>query len=97
MPGSPANSRANRDRRGAGHADADARLEDAVPLGHAAEPLVVVRAVQRVGERADELPGRVARELRVAVERDHVPHAVAAGRSGRRPCRTRTGRRGARR
>ncbi len=63
---------------GAGNADADPRLEDAVSFGHAAELLVVKRAVQRVGEGAGELARRIARKLRVAVERDHVPHLFQA-------------------
>ncbi len=40
-------------------------------LGHAAE----ARPVQRMGHRADELPRRVAGQLRVGVERDDVAHA----------------------
>ena len=60
-------------------ADAHAWLQYAVPLGH---PLgarwhagaIETRTVQRVCHHADELPRRVARQLRVGVERDHVLH-----------------------
>ncbi len=60
-----------------GQARADPRLQDAVAarhhrrLGRAAE----ARRVERVRHRGDELPGGVARQLRVGVERDHVAHA----------------------
>ncbi len=54
-------------RQAAGHA----RLQDAVPLGDALQPLVVSRAVQRVRHRSDELPRRVARQLGIRVEGDH--------------------------
>src|SRR5687768_8040050 len=57
----------------AGNADADARLEDAVAFGHPAELLVELRAVERMGHRADELPGCVARKLGVTVKRDDIP------------------------
>ena len=36
--------------------------------------LVVARAIQRMRHGSDELPGRVARKLRVRVEGDHVSH-----------------------
>ncbi len=58
----------------AGYADANARLKDAVSLGHAPELLVIVRAIQGVSHRSDKLPRRIARELRVAIQRDHIPH-----------------------
>ena len=35
---------------------------------------IAVLAIQRVRHRADELARRIARQLRVGVERDHVPH-----------------------
>src|SRR5439155_3814792 len=63
--------------RRARQAHADPRLQDAVALddtrrfGATAE----ARPVQRVRHRADELPGRVARQLGVGVERDDVAHA----------------------
>ena len=73
----------------AGHRDGDARLQDRVALGDAAARLVEDRPIQRVRHRADQLPRRVARQLGVAVEHDHVldvaqPRRVADdGREGR--------------
>ncbi len=49
-----------------------ARLHDAVARGHALARGVVVRAVQRVRHRTHELAGRIARQLGVGIERDHV-------------------------
>ena len=60
-------SRPVRARQAVGHA----RLQDAVPLEDALQPLVVPRAVQRVRHGSDELPRRVARQLRIRVEGDH--------------------------
>src|SRR2546421_11501 len=40
-----------------------------------ADTLVVMRAIERMRHRAHELNGGLARELRVAVERDDVLHA----------------------
>ncbi len=53
-----------------------ARLQDAVAVGHDLLALVVVRAVQGMRQRADELAGRVARQLRVGIQRDHVLHLL---------------------
>ena len=62
---------------GAGQADADTGLQNAVAPDHARCRGFAAEAwpVQRMGHRADELPRRVARQLRVGVERDDVAHA----------------------
>ena len=60
-------SRPVRAGKGVGHA----RLQDAVPLGDPLHPLVVARPVQRVRHGSDELPRRIARQLRIRIERDH--------------------------
>ena len=57
-------------------ADTHARLQDPVPFGHQLVPgapalAAETRAVERVRHHADELPRGLARQLRVAVERDH--------------------------
>ena len=54
--------------------DTDARLEDAVPLGDTATRRIERRPIQRMGDDANQLPGGVARQSRVAVERDAVTH-----------------------
>ncbi len=64
----------------AGQADAHARLQDSVSFGDrpaAAALAVAAKAgpVQRVRHHADQLPRRIAGQLRVGVERDHVLHA----------------------
>ena len=58
----------------AGQTDTDARLQDAVALGHdrAVIAAAEARPVQRVRHRRDELRGGVARQLRVGVQRDDV-------------------------
>ena len=61
---------------GTGDADADARLEDAVSLGHAAELFVKVRTVQGVGHGADEMRCGISRELSVAVQRDYISNVL---------------------
>ena len=48
------------------------RLQDAVSAGHALALHVVMRAVQRMRHRAHQLPRRVARQLGIGIERDHV-------------------------
>jgi hypothetical protein len=75
MPGSPACRREYHDRPAPGRSDAHARLEDAVAAGHHRFVGVEARAVQRMRDRAGELARRVARQLRVGVQRDHVFHA----------------------
>ena len=59
---------------GARERDADPRLQDAVALGDAARSRIEGRAVQRMRDDADQLPRRIARQARVAVERDAVAH-----------------------
>jgi hypothetical protein len=73
MPGSPAKRRAKPERRGAEHRDRDARLEDRVALDDPAEARVEARPIEGMRHDADELAGRrLARELGVRVEADHV-------------------------
>ena len=64
--------------RDARHTDADARLQDRVTRGHATRALVVTRAVERVPEGRRQHPRRIARQLGIAVERDHVLHRCQA-------------------
>ena len=54
--------------------DADARLQDAVAFGDAADRGIEGRPVERVRDDADQLARGVARQPRVAVERDAVAH-----------------------
>ena len=64
----------------AGQARGHAWLQDAVALRYELPRLVVARAIQRVRHGPDELPCRVARQLRIGVERDHVFHVRQDGR-----------------
>src|SRR5258705_4391597 len=57
---------------GARHREADARLQDAVALGDAAERGIDPRAVQRVRDDADQRARGVAREPGVRIEREAV-------------------------
>src|SRR5262245_33248774 len=57
---------------GAAERDADARLQDAVAGSHPSALGVELRAVERMRDDTDQIPGRVARQPRVAVERDAV-------------------------
>ena len=54
--------------RGRGHAG----LQDPIAVYHAPGNLVIAGAIQRVGHGSNELASRIARKLRIAVERDHV-------------------------
>ena len=58
--------------RSARHGHADARLQDAVALDHAAERDVVARAMQRVLDHTHQLAGGVPRQTGVAIEHDAV-------------------------
>jgi hypothetical protein len=80
-----------------GEADAHARLQDSVALGHDASRRVEARAVEGMRHDGDELPRAIARELRVGVERDHVAHRRRARRDRRRPARSDRARRAGRR
>ena len=60
--------------------DRDARLDDAVAVGHAPGPLGVARPVERVGGRRDERAGAVGRRPRVGVECEHVANGIALRR-----------------
>jgi len=62
----PREQRARRARK----CDADARLQDAVPFGDAAQVRVEVGAIQRVRDDADQLPGRVQGKPGIAVQGD---------------------------
>ncbi len=59
---------------GAGHGDADARLQDPVAVRNAADARIEARDVQRVRDDADELFRRVARQTGVGIEREAVAH-----------------------
>ena len=61
---------------GAGQAHADARLDEAVAVVDARLAGTPRGAVQRVGDRADEPLGRVARQHGVGVEGEHEDHAA---------------------
>ncbi len=56
----------------AGQACCHTRLQDAVTFNHPSLRNVVARAIQRMRHCPDELPRRVARQLRIGVQRDHV-------------------------
>ncbi|MDT4817730.1 hypothetical protein FQZ97_508130 [compost metagenome] len=58
--------------RGARQADADPWLQDGVAAGDALPRWIEAGAVERVGQGADELPRRVARQLGIGVEGDDV-------------------------
>ena len=60
--------------RGARHRDADPGLQDAVAFRHPSRRAVDLRLIERVKRDADQGLGGVARQLRVGVERDAVPH-----------------------
>src|SRR5437867_12000187 len=57
------------------HGDADPWLKDRVTLDDAPELEVEARAIERMLDHADQLPGHVARQSCVAVERDAVAGA----------------------
>ena len=59
-----------RARQAHGHAG----LKDAVPRDNALFAFVVLRTIQRVRHGSHELPRRVARELRIRVQGNHVLH-----------------------
>ena len=56
----------------AGERDADTRLKNSIAGDDAAELLIVKRPVERMRHRADQLSRRIARQLRIGVERDYV-------------------------
>ncbi len=64
---------------GARQADADARLQDAVAVDDAAAGRIEHRPIERVGHRPDHFARRIARQLRVGVERDDVADAGQHG------------------
>ena len=66
-------AREQRPRR-AREGDADPRLQDAVAVGDAPGLRIEGRAIERVRDDADQLPRRITRQARVAVERDAVAH-----------------------
>ena len=70
-PVQPCIARAVRPRQ----TDRHARLQDAVALDDTPLRRVVARAIQRVRHGADELPRRIARQLRIGVQGDDVLHA----------------------
>ena len=57
---------------GARQTHAHARLQDAVAFGDNPAHGIELRPVQRMGHRADELAGGIARQLGVGVERDDI-------------------------
>ena len=59
----------------AGQAHGHAGLQDAVPLTDTLLVLVKPRPVQGVRHGSHQLPGRVAGQLRIGVQGDHVLHA----------------------
>jgi hypothetical protein len=65
---------------GAGQTHAHARLQNAVAFGDNPARGVEHRTVQRMGHRADELPGGFARQLGVGVERDDILDGRQDGR-----------------
>src|ERR1044072_8220252 len=70
--------------RGTLQRDADAWLQDAIAARDALHTRVELRTVQRVFGDADETAGRVARQLRVGVERDDVTNLREQFGAGRR-------------
>jgi 3',5'-cyclic AMP phosphodiesterase CpdA len=69
-------ARAIRPRQAGGHA----RLQDAVTGHHPAFCRVVAGAVQRMRHGADQLPRRIARQLGIGIQGDHVLHGAQLGR-----------------
>ena len=59
----------------AGQAHGDPWLEDAVSLADTLLVFVVSRTIQRVRHGAHKLPRRIARQLRIRVQGDHILHA----------------------
>ena len=68
--------------RGRRQVEADPRLQDAVALDDPPGCRVEPRPVERMGQRADQPAGRVARHLGVGVERDHEADPRQARRVG---------------
>ena len=76
-------------------AHGDARLQDAVATNHpwslrARGGLIEARVIQRVRHGAHELPRRIARQLRIGVESNHVFHRqqhLGRARYQRKPVR----------
>ena len=64
---------------GVGQAHGNAGLKDSVPLGDTQRSFVVPRAIQGVRHGSHELPRRVARELRIRVQGNHVLHVRQNG------------------
>ncbi len=63
------------------HADADSRLQDAVPLHDHAAGRIDYGLVERMGDGAHKARGRIARELRVGIQGDDVAHIGQDGGS----------------
>ena len=59
----------------AGQAHGDPWLKDAVTLADKLLIFVVPRTIQRVRHGAHKLPRRIARQLRIRVQGDHILHA----------------------
>ena len=67
----------------AAHADADAWLQDPVAARDHVAGRIEAGAIERMRQRADQFPRRIARQLGVGVQRDHVTHvAQRAGIAG---------------
>ena len=77
MPDSPPNKSQKRGPAAGRQAVRHARLQDRRSPQTRRVALVEARTVERVRHRADQLRADVARQLRVGVERDDVPHARA--------------------
>ena len=53
---------------------ANARLQDAVALGHPPHSLIEFRPVERMRQRANQAACRLERQLRVGIQRDDISH-----------------------
>src|SRR2546423_2121379 len=60
--------------------DADSGLDDSVALRYATQRLIVVSAIQRVRDGADEQLGRVARQYRIRIEGYDVANELQPAR-----------------
>ena len=60
---------------GTGQVDADPRLQDRIAIDDPAAVRIEDRPIERMGQRAHQLPRGVARQVRVGIERDDITHA----------------------
>src|SRR5262249_1960891 len=73
-------------------AEADSGLNDTMARDDASAPLIEVRPIQGMGQDGDQPPGRVARGVRIRVQRDDEADGGQPGSGALDRCETRVAR-----